>query len=159
MRERSGKIRVELLVYAVLTGIVFILSGALELFERLVSEVHRLEAYEADEIITTIPFVLLFLAVFSFRRWRESVRLSRELEAANARLLQALDEIRELKGIIPICAECKKIRDDEGYWQQLEEYISTHSGAVFSHGLCPDCFEKAVKQLEEKETEEASSSA
>ena len=159
MREKSGKIRVELLAYAVLTGVVFILSGTLELFERLVSEVYRLEAYEADEIITTIPFVLLFLAVFSFRRWRESVRLSRELEAANARLLQALDEIRELKGIIPICAECKKIRDDEGYWQQLEEYISTHSEAVFSHGLCPDCFEKAVKQLEEKETEEASSSA
>lgn len=57
-----------------------------------------------------------------------------ELELAAAR-----DQIKELKGYIPICANCKKIRDDAGYWQQIESYIQAHSEAVFSHGICPSC--------------------
>jgi transcriptional regulator with PAS, ATPase and Fis domain len=51
-------------------------------------------------------------------------------------------ELEELKGIIPICASCKSIRDDNGYWQKLETYISQRSAADFSHGICPDCIEK-----------------
>ena len=54
-------------------------------------------------------------------------------------LKQALDNIRTLGGLLPICSNCKKIRDDSGYWNQLESYISEHSDAVFSHSLCPDC--------------------
>ncbi len=54
-------------------------------------------------------------------------------------LTKALDEIKTLQGIIPICANCKQIRDDEGIWNQLELYISEHSEADFSHGICPDC--------------------
>jgi hypothetical protein len=52
---------------------------------------------------------------------------------------QALAEIEMLKGILPICSHCKKIRTDDGDWEQLEAYISKHSLAKFSHGLCPDC--------------------
>ncbi len=51
----------------------------------------------------------------------------------------ALEEIKTLKGIIPICMHCKKIRDDQGYWNQIEKYISEHSTAEISHGLCPEC--------------------
>jgi PAS domain S-box-containing protein len=51
----------------------------------------------------------------------------------------ALERIKTLKGLVPICASCKKIRDDRGYWNQIEEYIEAHSEAVFSHGLCPEC--------------------
>ena len=54
-------------------------------------------------------------------------------------LKRAREEIRTLRGIIPICAKCKKIRDDEGYWKQIETYIEKHSDALFSHGLCPEC--------------------
>ncbi len=54
-------------------------------------------------------------------------------------LEQNLAEIKRLEGILPICSFCKKIRDDEGYWQQVEQYISEHSQAVFSHGLCAEC--------------------
>ena len=61
----------------------------------------------------------------------------------NKSLEQALAEIKRLHGILPICANCKKIRDDKGYWQQVEAYISDHSEAEFSHGICPDC----AKQL------------
>ncbi len=56
-----------------------------------------------------------------------------------AELTEALEKIRTLRGLVPICASCKKIRDDKGYWNQLEGYIEEHSDAVFSHGLCPEC--------------------
>ncbi len=65
-----------------------------------------------------------------------------ELKEANSRLTQALDEIKTLHGIIPICSYCKKVRTEEGLWNQLEKYISSHSDAKFSHGICPQCLKK-----------------
>jgi PAS domain S-box-containing protein len=68
-------------------------------------------------------------------------------EDAKAELIEelqaALEEVNLLSGFLPICASCKKIRDDKGYWNQIESYIRTHSGVEFSHGICPDC----AKQL------------
>jgi len=58
---------------------------------------------------------------------------------------QALSRVKQLEGIIPICMYCKKIRDDKNSWQQLEKYITEHSEALFSHGMCPDCFEEQMK--------------
>jgi hypothetical protein len=57
------------------------------------------------------------------------------------KLQAALSEIKTLRGLIPICARCKKIRDDKGYWKQIEEYIQAHTDAQFSHGICPQCAE------------------
>jgi hypothetical protein len=57
----------------------------------------------------------------------------------NVELQEALDRVKRLSGLLPICASCKKIRDDEGYWQQVDVYIKEHSEADFSHGICPDC--------------------
>ena len=54
-------------------------------------------------------------------------------------LKNTLAEVKTLKGFIPICASCKKIRDDEGFWGQVESYITQHTDAQFSHGICPDC--------------------
>ncbi len=54
-------------------------------------------------------------------------------------LQEAFAKIKVLSGFIPICASCKKIRDDQGYWNQLEAYIQSHTEAQFSHGICPDC--------------------
>jgi len=61
------------------------------------------------------------------------------LEKERDNLLKALNEIKTLAGLLPICASCKKIRDDKGYWNQIESYISEHSKAEFSHGICPEC--------------------
>lgn len=58
-------------------------------------------------------------------------------------------EIRTLRGILPICMYCKKIRDDSSYWQQVDHYISGHSDVRFSHGICPSCFSKALATIEE----------
>lgn len=73
-----------------------------------------------------------------------------ELEARNRQLTVALAEVKELRGILPICSYCKNIRDDKNYWETVEGYITRHSDASFSHGICPACFEKHVRpQLEE----------
>ncbi len=73
------------------------------------------------------------------------------LVMVNKRLLydkeNALSEIRILSGMLPICASCKNIRDDQGYWKQLEEYLHTHSEAQFSHSICPDCAIKLYPDL------------
>jgi PAS domain S-box-containing protein len=65
-------------------------------------------------------------------------------------LREALAKVKTLSGFLPICASCKKIRDDEGYWEQIEKYISEHSEAVFSHGICPECARKLYPQLYKK---------
>lgn len=66
-------------------------------------------------------------------------RLNIELETRNKELQTAMAQIKTLSGLLPICAGCKKIRDDDGYWQDVAVYIRDHSEAEFSHGLCPDC--------------------
>ena len=58
------------------------------------------------------------------------------------KLQQALAHVKTLSGLLPICSSCKKIRDDTGYWEQVESYIAHHSEAQFTHGLCPDCVPK-----------------
>ncbi len=71
-----------------------------------------------------------------------------EHEMAQEALLKAFDEIKTLRGIVPICANCKKIRDDKGYWNQVEVYVRDHTEAVFSHGLCPDCVKELYPDLQ-----------
>jgi len=70
------------------------------------------------------------------------------LEEERRQLRQALDEIKTLRGIVPICSYCKNIRDDEGYWNQVEQYVSKHTDAKFSHGICPACLEREMKGIE-----------
>lgn len=69
-------------------------------------------------------------------------RMNRQIRQQSASLEKALGEIKELRGIIPICAGCKKIRNDSGYWDQVETYIEAHTRAEFSHGICGDCMKR-----------------
>lgn len=75
------------------------------------------------------------------------MNMSRELRRRNRELEQAQERIKTLSGLIPICASCKKIRDDKGYWEQVEVYVGKHSDAVFSHAICPDCMKKLYGDL------------
>jgi PAS domain S-box-containing protein len=79
---------------------------------------------------------------FIARDITERTRLEEEKSNLVIELQDALAKVKQLSGFIPICASCKKIRDDEGYWSQVETYISKHSEALFSHGICPDCMRK-----------------
>jgi PAS domain S-box-containing protein len=65
-------------------------------------------------------------------------------------LQTALSEVKKLSGFLPICSSCKKIRDDKGYWSEVERYIGEHSEAQFSHGICPDCMRKLYPELADK---------
>lgn len=74
-------------------------------------------------------------------------RVERERESLVAELRDALAEVKTLTGLLPICAHCKKIRDDKGYWRQIEQYVHEHSHASFTHGICPECVDSFFKTL------------
>jgi len=74
-------------------------------------------------------------------------RADADLKATVAGLEKALGEVKILRGLLPICASCKKIRDDDGYWEHMETYIKEHSEAQFSHGICPDCAERLYPDI------------
>jgi PAS domain S-box-containing protein len=76
----------------------------------------------------------------------ERERVRKEREKLIAELQEALAKVKTLKGLLPICAWCKKIRDDQGYWQQIEAYLHDHSEADFSHGICPECAHKVLRR-------------
>lgn len=74
------------------------------------------------------------------------VGLQQALGVRVSELQQALGSVRTLSGLLPICAYCKRIRDDQDYWKQIEHYLSEHSNARFSHGICPDCMQKHLPE-------------
>jgi signal transduction histidine kinase len=80
-------------------------------------------------------------------------KMEQERETLINDLQEALANIKTLRGLIPICAACKKIRDDKGYWNQIESYIRAHSDAEFSHGICPDCAKRLYPDYYDEEME------
>jgi PleD family two-component response regulator len=87
-------------------------------------------------------------------RVKNQIELKRHRDALalrNAELQEALAKIKTLAGLLPICASCKKIRDDKGYWTQIETYIRDHSEAEFSHGICPECMKKLYPDFADNE--------
>ena len=88
------------------------------------------------------PVTLAYLRDITARKWNEAEREKLILE-----LKETLSRVKQLSGMLPICASCKKIRDDKGYWSQVEVYIRDHSEAEFSHGICPDCMKKLYPDL------------
>ncbi len=82
------------------------------------------------------------------------VKMEQERERLIAELQEALVQVKTLGGLLPICACCKKIRNDDGYWQQVEVYLSAHSGARLTHSFCPECYEKTLSEIDEAPTVE-----
>ena len=78
---------------------------------------------------------------------RQLRQANAELAAHNQELQEALDKVQTLSGLLPICAGCKKIRDDSGYWEQVEVYVQRHVDVQFSHGLCPDCMVRLYPEI------------
>lgn len=93
-------------------------------------------------------------AVISFLAVKEDITERKQAEAERERLIgelqEALAKVKTLSGLLPICASCKKIRDDKGYWNQIEGYIHDHSEAEFSHSICPDCARRLYPEIYEK---------
>jgi len=95
-----------------------------------------------------------FLALFAI--WITAIlglqrkNLEERRELAHREREKALEDVKTLRGLLPICASCKKIRDDGGYWTQIEAYIRDHTEAEFSHGICPDCAKKLYPEYYKK---------
>ena len=65
---------------------------------------------------------------------------------------RTLAEVKELRGLLPICSCCKRVRDDKNYWRQIDTYLSEHTDVIFTHSLCPECYSNAVKEWNEQRT-------
>lgn len=106
-------------------------------------------AYSYKDSFRIALFIAIFLSlILSF--FLESLRahFSSRLEKQNSMLQNALSDVKKLSGLLPICSHCKKIRDDSGYWNQIESYIDERSEAKFSHSICPECAEKYYPDLD-----------
>ncbi len=117
-------------------GIPIIFMTALN---EVIDEVKGLDLGAVDYIIKPFRVEIVLARIRTHLTLRN---LQKSLEKKNAELRDALNNVETLSGMLPICANCKKIRDDKGYWNQLEVYISKHSQALFSHAICPDCVKK-----------------
>ncbi len=96
---------------------------------------YLVKPYDNAELRSSIE-----IALVKYRAAKEREKLINELE-------KALLQVKRLSGLLPICASCKKIRDDEGGWQQIEDFIATHSEADFSHSICPQCARKLYPEI------------
>jgi len=85
------------------------------------------------------------------RAGKRVIELERSLRQKNEELSNALAQVKQLKGLLPICMFCKKIRDDGNYWQQVEDYVAQHTQADFSHSICPDCLEKHYPEYAQRQ--------
>ncbi len=94
--------------------------------------------------------VTIEMALYAAKMDAEKRQAEEEREKLIAELQDALDKVKTLEGMLPICASCKKIKDDKGYWNQLETYIESRSEALFSHGICPECLETLYPKTHEK---------
>ncbi|RMH11733.1 MAG: PAS domain S-box protein [Gammaproteobacteria bacterium] len=101
---------------------------------------HKATFHDSDGKVAGLIGVILDIT--------ERKRAEKRNEKLIRELRQALEEVRELRGLIPICASCKSIRDDQGYWQRLEAYFQEHSDVQFSHSICPECAQKLYPDLD-----------
>lgn len=94
-----------------------------------------------------IAVIFLYLSIVETSITQPHFILYRDLQNRTQELEQALNEVKSLKNLLPICASCKKIRNDEGYWEQVDEYFHEHQNIEFTHGLCPDCAKKLYPEF------------
>lgn len=107
---------------------------------------HERRSFQAAALLAA---ALLLGALYRMRM----LQMKREKERLQKRIDDAIDSIQVLSGLLPVCSWCHKVREDTGYWGQLEAYVAAHSSAQFSHGVCPDCLRKHYPQLANRRAE------
>ena len=128
-------------------------------------------ALGANDYLVKLPDTIELRARIRYHSWAHLNRLKREeayhalqesqqalsrknteLFLMNEEFKKALAEVKELRGLLPICSCCKRIRDDKNYWSQIDTYLSDHTDVTFTHSLCPECYSNAVKEWNEQNT-------
>jgi hypothetical protein len=99
-----------------------------------------------------VRFLAIFLVCSMFAYIIEGLRerFEGESRVLIEKLEKALSEVKTLEGLLPICASCKKVRDDTGYWNQIESYLHDHADASFTHSVCPDCLQELYPEFVEQ---------
>ena len=138
------------LTLALIAIISFLIFSKFDVLEKAIEFARRYEHYEIDEIISTSLVLMFALFFIVLKNKKKALRLNTELEKKSKKLEDAIAEIKQLKGILPLCSYCKRIRDDSGSWEQVDTYLQKHSGADISHSLCPDCIKEHYPQIAEK---------
>jgi hypothetical protein len=152
----------ELLCILVLAILGLAISYYFDFIEKMRLWIALHKSHHIDELVAFLVVLTFGLAIFSLRRWWEEMkdhaelrRLMVEKERMIGELTEATKKIRILKGLLPICSHCKNIRNEEGKWQQLEKYVSEHSEAQFSHGICPSCLQEHYSEQSPKKEKSA----
>ena len=100
-----------------------------------------------DLTVTMIPWKKDSAILVTLRDVSVRIKVEQEREKLIKELQDAMDNIKTLKGLLPICSFCKKVRNDNGYWEQVEVYVRDHSDAKFTHGFCPDCLKERFPEF------------
>ncbi|MBN2601228.1 MAG: hypothetical protein JXR87_04480 [Candidatus Marinimicrobia bacterium] len=133
--KREGLI-LSLVFFAILTVILLVPS----IFDN-----YKYESGQAFRFILAYLFILYITYKLESSRdsyFDQLVKIAQEINVEKEKLEKSLKEIKTLRGMLPICSSCKKIRDDKGFWNEVDNYIADHSEAEFTHGMCPDCMKK-----------------
>ena len=137
--ERTRLLARKLGLVLLFSAVVFVIAAQFDLLEKLAAISRNHEKWELEEVLIVALFLAIAWAAFSMRRWIQYKCANTILLSCNEDLQMALIQIKELKGSIPICSACKKIRDGDGFWHRVESYIERHTRAEFTHGICPEC--------------------
>ncbi len=147
-QTKSSSVR-DIVVIALVSIVVFALSAAFDVFDKVISWVYRHETWQLDELFTVSVFLVFAFTVYAWRRHRElteEIRHRQAAEAEKALLIPELESARAdvhiLKKLLPMCSLCRRVRDDEGYWDQVEAYVEHHLSTRFDAGTCPECARK-----------------
>lgn len=141
----------KIIILSVVMGIVFIFVDTIidphyhpaKFLEQLIVADRGHELFMRFTVVT----LLVTLGIITARLLHRKQKAEIENERLIAELKEAIARIETLTGLLPICAYCKKVRDDHGYWNRIETYISKHSRAEFTHSICPECEKKAINEF------------
>lgn len=137
-----GKYKQEIIIISIVSIFSFCFFGKFDVLAKTVKLSFEYENLEIDALISSTIVILFCITLFSLRRVRDLKRAIHLANKSNKELNHDSNETLELKGILPFCTFCKKIRNDKGHWEKVDVYIGKHSKANISHSLCQDCIKK-----------------
>ena len=150
-REKPASLK-DLVVIIVCAVGVFVVSAWFDIFNKIVAWMYSHDTWQLDEVFTVALYLVCAIAFYAWRRHRELVEQTYQREKAEAekaqltpRLEMALADVTRLKKLVPMCSSCKRVRDDKGYWDQVEAYVEINFSTRLDAGICPECAAKLYR--------------
>ncbi len=138
-------------VVAIFGVVIYWIAHKFDLLEKTYAFTRKYEHLNLDEVFFVFLFFFLYffaLSLVAVRKWRQASEANQRLRETNQEQERAAGEINKLRGLIPICAKCSRMKDDQGHWRRVEDYLSARADVDFSHGLCPACVALLYPELD-----------